>query len=59
MITDQEELTNGLSEEEIVESRRENGRCINCGMKLKRNYETYECWGREERVKVWICPKCG
>ena len=48
-----------LSDDEVIELRRKENRCVYCGALLKFGFEDYECWGRKERVKIQYCPKCG
>ena len=45
-----------LTDDEVIELRRKENRCVYCGAHLKIGYEDYECWGRNERVEIQYCP---
>ena len=47
-----------LADDEIIELRSKENRCVYCGTHLETGYEDYECWGRSERVKIHYCPNC-
>lgn len=47
-----------LTDDEIIEQRSKENRCVYCGAHLEIGYEDYECWGRRELVKIKYCPKC-
>ena len=47
-----------FSDDEITELRNKENRCVYCGAHLETGYEDYECWGRNDRIKIQYCPKC-